>query len=104
MTERSYAKKNKLSYVEIKFDNNALGPDGEAHEFTRTFGKYERRVAITAAEAQLFHDRIEAVISEIYNLRRAEGRLPTKAERNPEDSTVAMESRIRNGAQSGLGT
>lgn len=94
MTERSYAKKNKLSYVEIKFDNNALGPDGEAHEFTRTFGKFERKIGITAVEAQLFHDRIEAAISEIYNLRRAEGRL--------QDSTIAMES--RRGNRSGLGT
>jgi hypothetical protein len=94
MTERSYAKKNKLSYLEIKFDNNALGPDGEEHDFPRVFGKYERRVALSAKEAQIMFNRIEAAFAQLHALRRSEGRVPTKDERDPSDSTISMEAPV----------
>jgi len=85
MSEKTHAKRNKLSYLEIKFDNQGV-ENAKEFEFTRSYGKHERRIALSAAEAALLHARTEAAIQEIYNLRRTDGRHPSGS------STISIEA------------
>lgn len=87
MSELTRARKNKMAYAEIKFDNNSLVDGKDKHEFTRSFGKFERRISLTADESALLHTRVEAAIDEIYAKKKAEGR-----RRVGDNSTIMLEA------------